>query len=101
MESKNNIVLVGAGYWGTNIAKNLVKLGKKILVYDTNNKKLKVIKKRFPNSIVVKDNFDSLINDKENKLFLFATPPSKNFNLIKSALVNKKKFLLKNQDSKT
>jgi predicted dehydrogenase len=94
MESKNNIVLVGAGYWGTNIAKNLVKLGKKILVYDTNNKKLKVIKKRFPNSIVVKDNFDSLINDKENKLFLFATPPSKNFNLIKSALVNKKKIFI-------
>ena len=94
MESKNNIVLVGAGYWGTNIAKNLVKLGKKILVYDTNNKKLKVIKKRFPNSIVVKDNFDSLINDKENKLFLFATPPSKNFNLIKSALKNKKKIFI-------
>lgn len=94
MESKNNIVLVGAGYWGTNIAKNLVKLGKKILVYDTDNKKLKVIKKRFPNSIVVKDNFDNLIKDKENKLFLFATPPSKNFNLIKSALINKKKIFI-------
>ena len=94
MESKNNIVLVGAGYWGTNIAKNLVKLGKKILVYDTDNKKLKVIKKRFPNSIVVKDNFNSLIKDKKNKLFLFATPPSKNFNLIKSALKNKKKIFI-------
>lgn len=94
MESKNNIVLVGAGYWGTNIAKNLVKLGKKILVYDSDNKKLKVIKKRFPNSIVIKDNFNSLIKDKRNKLFLFATPPSKNFNLIKSALKNKKKIFI-------
>ena len=94
MESKNNIVLVGAGYWGTNIAKNLVKLGKKILVYDSDNKKLKVIKKRFPNSIVVKDNFNTLIKDKRNNFFLFATPPSKNFNLIKSALKNKKKIFI-------
>lgn len=94
MESKNNIVLVGAGYWGTNIAKNLAKLGKKILVYDSDNKKLKVIKKRFPNSIVVKDNFNTLIKDKRNNFFLFATPPSKNFNLIKSALKNKKKIFI-------
>ena len=32
---KSNIVLVGGGYWGTNIAKNLVRLKKKhyIILY--------------------------------------------------------------------
>ena len=33
MDNNFNIVLIGAGYWGTNIAKNLVKL-KKFIVYD-------------------------------------------------------------------
>ena len=31
MKSMNNVVLIGAGYWGTNIAKNLIKLRKKLL----------------------------------------------------------------------
>ena len=34
MDNNFNIVLIGAGYWGTNIAKNLIKLRKKIIVYD-------------------------------------------------------------------
>ena len=48
MKSMNNVVLIGAGYWGTNIAKNLIKLRKKIIVYDVDSKKLNIIKKDFP-----------------------------------------------------
>lgn len=47
-KSKDNIVLVGSGYWGTNIAKNLIKLNiKKFTIYDTDKKKSLVLKKDF------------------------------------------------------
>ena len=46
-KSKDNIVLVGSGYWGTNIAKNLIKLNiKKFTIYDTDKKKITGIKKK-------------------------------------------------------
>ena len=94
MKSMNNVVLIGAGYWGTNIAKNLIKLRKKIIVYDVDSKKLNIIKNRFPNNIIVKKNFDKLIKEDKYKFFFFATPPSRNFDLIKSALKNKKKIFI-------
>ena len=92
MKRMNNVVLIGAGYWGTNIAKNLIKLRKKIIVYDVDSKKLNIIKKRFPSNIIIRKNFNELIKEDKYKFFFFATPPSRNFDLIKSALKNKKNF---------
>ena len=43
----NNVVLIGAGYWGTNIAKNLIKLRKKLL-FMMLIQKLNIIKIDFP-----------------------------------------------------
>ncbi|WP_145597727.1 Gfo/Idh/MocA family protein [Candidatus Pelagibacter sp. FZCC0015] len=94
MDNNFNIVLIGAGYWGTNIAKNLVKLKKKFIVYDNNIKKSNIIRKRFPENIIIEKNYDDLIKDKKNLFFIFATPPSKNFNLIKTALKNDKKIFI-------
>ncbi len=94
MDNNFNIVLIGAGYWGTNIAKNLVKLKKKFIVYDANINKSKIIKKRFDRNIIIKNDYDDLIKDKKNRFFIFATPPSKNFKLIKTALKNDKKIFL-------
>ena len=46
---KSNIVLVGAGYWGTNITKNLIKLEvKKIIICDKNYSNCKILKRRIP-----------------------------------------------------
>ena len=45
-KSKLNIVLVGAGYWGTNIAKNLIKLKvNQIIVCDSNANNSKLLRK--------------------------------------------------------
>ena len=71
MDNNFNIVLIGAGYWGTNIAKNLVKLKKKFIVYDSNINKSKIIKKRFDRNIIIKNDYDDLIKDKKNKFFIF------------------------------
>jgi len=94
MDNNFNIVLIGAGYWGTNIAKNLVKLKKKFIVYDNNLNKSKIIKKRFSRNIIIKKNYEDLIKDKKKRFFIFATPPSKNFKLIKTALKNDKKIFI-------
>ena len=48
------IILVGSGYWGTNIANNLIKLGvKKFFIFDQNLKNSQTLKKRYPNSIEI------------------------------------------------
>ncbi len=94
MSKNNKVVLVGAGYWGTNIAKNLVKLNKKFLVCDLNKKKSNLLKKRFPNNIIVNNNFKKLLKEEKNNHFIFATPPSKNFKLIKLAIKNNKKIFI-------
>lgn len=94
-KSKSNIVLIGAGYWGTNIAKNLIKLKiNKITVCDSNFLNSKILKKRFPKNIIINNNFKSLIRNKLYKYFIFATPPSKNYKLIYEALKYDKKIFL-------
>ena len=41
------IALIGCGYWGTNIAKTLISLKfKNIIIYDSNKKNLKTLKKK-------------------------------------------------------
>ena len=93
--SKSNIVLVGAGYWGTNITKNLIKLkAQKIIICDKNHKNCKILKQRFPKHILINNNFKSLIDDNKNEIFIFATPPSSNFNLINQALKKNKKIFV-------
>ena len=93
MDNNFNIVLIGAGYWGTNIAKNLVKLKKKFIVYDNNLNKSKIIKKRFSRNIIIKKNYEDLIKDKK-KIFYFCNSSIKNFKLIKTALKNDKKIFI-------
>ena len=94
-KSKLNIVLVGAGYWGTNIAKNLIKLKvNRIIVCDSNANNSKLLKKRFPNNITINNNYKLLIKNKNIKYFIFATPPSKNFKLINDALKFDKKIFI-------
>lgn len=94
-ENKISIVLIGAGYWGTNVAKNLIKLNiKKFIVFDTNSSNLKILKKKFPNAVIIKNNYISLIKQKKLTHFIFATPPSQNFRLVSKALMYKKKIFI-------
>ena len=91
--SKNlnkKIVVVGAGYWGTIIVNTLFKLNyKNIYVIDKNKFNLKIISKRF-RKLNTSTNYLNFVKDNSFKTFLFATPPSVNFNLCKLALLNKK-----------
>jgi len=88
---KNKIVLIGSGYWGTNIANNLVKLGvDKFYIFDVNHKNSITLKKRFPNKIEIIRDINTCYSNSEYKYFIYATPPSINYRLIKNALKNNK-----------
>ena len=90
-----NVVLVGTGYWGTNIAKNLIKLNvPQIIVYDANIYNSKLLKSRFGQKIEIINDFNVLIKNKKLKYFIFATPPSKNLKLVEQALLHNKKIFV-------
>lgn len=89
------IILIGSGYWGTNIANNLIKLGvKKFLIFDKNSKNSKTLKSRYPKKIEIINNLEPYYKNKNFKFFIYATPPSTNFELIKKALEHKKNVFI-------
>ena len=89
------VILIGAGYWGTNIAKNLIKLNiKNLVIYDVNIKNAKILNKRLGFKAKIQKNLNNLISDKQNEYFIFATPPSKNLKLIEKTLIHDKKIFI-------
>ena len=88
------LAIIGCGYWGTIITKTLVNLGcTKIYIYDSNIKNSKTLKKNFRNLIVIK-NYNKILQNEKIKNLFFATPPSKNFNLVKKAILHEKRIFL-------
>ena len=91
---KNNIAIIGLGYWGTIVTNTLISLSvfKNIFIYDNDNSKVKIIKKKFGNK-VISTNLSKIKKDEKIKNIFLATPPKKNFSLLKS-LINAKKNIL-------
>ena len=91
---KLQMALIGCGYWGTIIANNLLNLGyKNFYIYDSNIKNSQNLKKKFQN-VIISRNYNDILKNKLIKNIFYATPPSKNFSLIKKALFNKKNIFL-------
>ena len=93
---KNQILIIGCGYWGSiiiNTIKNLKKF-KKIYVCDVDNYKTNLIKKRFGDFVnIIK--LDKISKYEDIRYIYLATPPSKNLKLIKKLIPLNKKILLK------
>ena len=68
-------------------------LFKKIYIYDTDFRKVSIIKKRF-GSKVTHYNFNEIRDDKEIKDVFLATPPKENFSILKSLIRSKKNILI-------
>ena len=90
-KNKNQkIALIGCGYWGTIVAKTLINLKlKNIFIFDSNTRNAKTLKKKY-NNLIIENTYKKILQNKEIKNIFFATPPSKNFNIVKKALLNKK-----------
>ena len=90
----NKIAIIGCGYWGSVITNTLLKLGfKKIIIFDVNLRNSKILKKKY-NILIISKNYNKLLNDKTIEYFFFATPPSINFEIVKKAILNKKKIFI-------
>ena len=92
---KQNIAIIGLGYWGTIVTNTIISMGlfKKIYIYDNDISKVKIIKKKF-GSRVVSIKFDQIKNDKKIKNIFLATPPRINLEILKTLIKHKKNILV-------
>ena len=92
---KQVIAIIGLGYWGTIVTNTLVsmKIFSKIYIYDRDNDKSKILKKKFGSKV----DYLSLNEIKKNKqiknIFL-ATPPKENFKILNSLIDFEKNILI-------
>ena len=85
---KNNIAIIGLGYWGTIVTNALISLSifKNIFIYDSDKNKVKIIKKKFGNKVISTD-LSKIKKDIKIKNIFLATPPKNNFNIIRGILI--------------
>ena len=87
--------LIGCGYWGTNIAKVLTIIKKnKIIVHDKNHLNSIILKKRFSDKILISKTLKEILNSKNIKSIILATPPNQNLNLLKLYIKNRKNIFI-------
>ena len=91
---KDNIAIIGLGYWGTIVTNTLISLSifKTIFICDNDRKKVNILKKKFGNKVIAIDQKGIINNDKIKNIFL-ATPPKGNFRILQ-LLINSKKNIL-------
>lgn len=83
------IALIGAGYWGKNILRNLRELGVLRKVYDSSPDRIRELKDQSP-EIEFSNSVDEIFNDKAIKGVCIATPASTHYQVVKSALLSGK-----------
>lgn len=90
-----NIGIIGLGYWGPNIVRNLSILSEvnRIIVYDTNINRIKEIKKLYP-FIQSAENHQKIISDPSIDLVCIITPPNSHFKLGKLVLESGKHLFI-------
>ena len=93
--SKQNIGLVGAGYWGKNLVRVFNKLNVLSVVCDTDEEILEKTKVNYPNIETTQD-FNNLLKDDSLTGLVIATPAATHYQLTKQALsANKNVFVEK------
>lgn len=83
-----NCAVIGCGYWGPNIVRNLHEIPQTKLKYccDLNIEKLNKIKSLYP-YIKIVQNSEEIFNDKDIDAVFIATPLSSHYELAKKALL--------------
>ena len=89
-----NIALIGFGYWGPNLARNVINNKDSELLYivDLNSEQRDRVRKMYP-GIIVTDSLDTVLNDPNVDGVLIATPVFSHAKLAKEVL-NKGKHVL-------
>jgi len=92
MGNQMHIGLVGIGYWGKNILRNLLTLDVKCTACDFNKELIHTRKQEFPGAQYTLK-YDDILSNKEIKAVIIATPASTHFELAKQ-LINAQKDIL-------
>jgi len=91
---KQNIAIIGCGYWGTIIAKTLISMKFiNIHIFDINQKNSLILKKKFP-ILKLEKNINNILKNKKIINCFLITPASKNLNLIKKFIEHKKNIFV-------
>ena len=90
----SNIAIIGCGYWGTIIAKNIRYItNDKIYIYDKNLKNIDIIKKKIKKIEKIKS-INEIYKNPEIKNVFLITPPTENFKILKKLIINKKNIFV-------
>ena len=106
MKNKKNlklkIAVIGLGYWGPNLLRNLSNIKSAEVVYacDLLEENLNKISKSYPSINLTKD-FNIILKDKSVDVIVIATPLSTHYSLAKQALFFGKHVLLEKPMTKT
>lgn len=90
-----NFGLIGYGYWGPNLARNIIANQRCNLKYiaELDSKRCQIAEKLFPNSKITQD-YHLLLNDDSIEVVVISTPVSTHHNLVKDALNHGKNVLV-------
>jgi len=86
---KKTCALVGAGYWGKNLARNLFELGVLHTICDTNEALLETYQEKYPGTEVT-SNYNHMLENPEIAQVMIAAPAISHYQLAKQALLAKK-----------
>lgn len=92
---KKNIAVIGCGYWGKNLVRNLYELNSLYAICDIDENKLKLFKEKYP-SLKVCTDYKNLLKSSEIDAVVISTPAATHYSLAKEAfLANKDVFVEK------
>lgn len=86
MQDRPFVALVGIGYWGKNIFRNLVSLGVLKAVFDEDHTILESIKREYP-EVLCASSFDGVLRHPDIRAVAIATPVKTHYELAKRALL--------------
>ncbi len=90
-----NIGLVGYGYWGKNLLRNMIESEaiQRMYVCDLQSDRLSQLKKMYPD-VQTTTSYSDLINNEEIDAIIIATPTSTHFEIAKASLLKNKHILV-------
>jgi predicted dehydrogenase len=80
-----SLAQIGAGYWGTNLSRNLVALGALKVICDTDINRHQELQSKYPNINIISD-YQKILTDPNISGVVIATPASTHYDIAKKAL---------------
>lgn len=80
------VAVIGTGNWGKNLVRNFAHLGALGMVCDTQQSRLDVVRREYPH-VRTTDRFQTVLDDKDIKAVVIATPSDSHFDLASASLM--------------